>query len=90
MIPKKKITGSKLLELTMRDVLDGLEDAATYMNYQSMPDSVEILSIEPADQAIPSRSEVIPFAQRIDLNTISQRSSDIVDYLLQRELGRTA
>jgi len=74
----------------MRDVLDGLEDAATYMNYQSVPDSVEILSIEPADKPTPSHSEVIQFTQRPYLNNIDQRSTDIVDYLLQRELRRTA
>jgi len=90
MIPKKKTTGSKLLELTMCDVLDGLEDAATYVNYQSMPDSVEILSIEPADKPTPSHSEVIQFTQRSGLNNIGQRSTDIVDYLLRRELQKTA
>jgi len=90
MIPKKTTTGSKLLELTMQDVLDGLGDAATYMNYQSIPETVEILSIGPADQLLPPHSEVIQLAQRPNLHATSQRSSDIVDYLLQRELRRTA
>lgn len=90
MHPKKKTTGSKLLELTMRDVLDGLEEAATYMNYQSMPDSVEILSIEPAAQSIPTHSEVIQLSQRLGLTNTARRSTDIVDYLLQRESRRTA
>jgi len=74
----------------MQDVLDGLGDAATYVNYQSMPDTVEILSIGPADEPLPSHSAVIQLAQQPNLNNISQRSSDIVDYLLQRELRRTA
>ena len=90
MISKKKVNKTKLLELTMRDVLGGLEDAATYMNYRSVPDSVEILSIAPAGQAIPTHSEVIQLNARLTSNNKIKRSTNIVDYLLQRELQRTA
>lgn len=90
MIAKKKVNKVTLLELAMRDVLGGLEDAATYMNYQSVPDSVEVLSIGPVDQAIPVHSEVIQLNERLASNNIFQRSTNIVDYLLQRELKRTA
>ena len=90
MIAKKKNQGSKLLELTMRDVLGGLEDAAIYMNYHSVPDTVEILSIEPADRLKPAYSEVVQLNKRLASNPEIQRSTDIVDYLLQRELKQSA
>ena len=90
MIAKNKVNKVTLLELTMRNVLGGLEDAATYMNYKSVPDSVEVLSIEPAGQAMPVHSEVIQLNERLASNSKIQRSTNIVDYLLQRELQRTA
>lgn len=90
MIAQTKTNGTKLLELTMQDVLGGLEDAATYMNYQSVPDCIEVLSIEPAAQPNPTRSEVIQLNEHLVSSNKIQRSTDIVDYLLQRECKRIA
>ena len=85
---KLSTRGIKRLEVTMRDVLDGMEDAASYMNYHSVPEVVEILSIEP-----PGR-ETQPFNEVIPLNHINsfeiQPDTNIVDYLIQRELKRSA
>jgi len=74
--------GQKALEITMRDVLDGLEDAASYINYQSVPDTIEILSIEPPGRLNQQNSQVI----KLEVT----RSQNIVDYLLQRELKKSA
>ena len=80
---KQSKRGIKRLEVTMRDVMDGLEDAASYMNYHSTPDIVEILSIEPADHMRSvARSSVIPFSDICE--------SNIVEYIIQRELKRSA
>ena len=78
--------GIKRLEVTMRDVLDGLEDAASYMNYKSSPDVVEILSIEPPGRPLCPEKEVIYF------NNLTANNSDdtIVEYLIQRELRKSA
>lgn len=83
---KLSTRGIKRLEVTMRDVLDGLEDAASYINYESSPDIVEILSIEPPGRPIAVKDKVIP----INLAFETGRSNDIVDYLIQRELKKSA
>ena len=80
--------GIKRLEVTMRDVLDGMEDAASYMNYHSVPEVVEILSIEPAGREIQPVNKVIPMTNAISKD--SQASSNIVEYLIQRELRHSA
>lgn len=80
--------GIKLLEVTMRDVLDGLEDAASYMNYRSSPEVVEILSIEPPGRPVQSHKDVITLSKVSSI--YSDQSSNIVEYLIQRELKRSA
>ncbi|MDH5599913.1 MAG: hypothetical protein OEY78_01290 [Gammaproteobacteria bacterium] len=80
--------GIKRLEVTMRDVLDGLEDVASYINYQSTPGVVEILSIEPPGRTKLYYQEVIQFnnqtSQKVD------ESTNIVQYLIERELRKSA
>jgi len=76
----------KRLEITMRDVLDGLEDAANYMNYHSSPDIIEILSIEPPGRPIQANANIIP----INLPTDNNINADFVNYLIQRELKKSA
>ena len=83
---KLSTRGIKRLEITMRDVLDGLEDAASYMNYHSSPDIIEILSIEPPGRPVQANANFIPITLPIENNI----DNDIVDYLIQRELKRTA
>jgi len=89
MAAKTNIHGLKHLEITMRDVLDGLEDAASYVNFQSVPDSLQILSIEPPGRAIQPREDVINITL-LDSIENTYRSSNIVDYLMQRELKKSA
>lgn len=86
---KKRQQGSKLLEITMRDSLDALADAALYMAYHASSDTVEILSIEAPKKLKPKSSEVIQIQQYLYSSKIL-RSNNIVDYLLQRELKKTA
>ncbi len=85
-INKLSIRGIKRLEITMRDVLDGLEDAASYMNYHSSPDIIEILSIEPPGRPIQTNANIIPINLPIDNNI----NADFVNYLIQRELKKSA
>lgn len=83
-----KTRGIKRLEVTMRDVLDGLEDAASYMNYHSTPEIVEILSIEAPGRITPPQPEIIHFNK---INPAkSTQTPNIVDYLIQREMGKLA
>lgn len=86
MSTKLSTCGIKRLEITMRDVLDGLEDAAIFMNYHSSPDIVEVLSIEPPGRPLIDTSKVIP----LNRPTNNNDDSDIVEYLIQRELKKSA
>ena len=83
---KLSVRGIKRLEVTMRDVLDGLDDAASFMNYQSSPDSVEILSIEPPGRLISQKAKIPP--SKLTVDNVNRHS--IVDYLIKRELKRSA
>lgn len=80
-IKKAPIQGSRDLEMVMRDVLDGLNDSASYFAFRSTPDTLEILSIEPPRgdpfQQPPVAAKVTPLRRA--------RSHDIVDYLTRRE-----
>lgn len=82
---KIPVKGDKALEMTMQDVMEGLEDSATYFAFNSTPDTLEVLSIEPPKGD--------PVADRAPLATVyavpQQRSLDIVDYLIAREESRT-
>lgn len=80
--------GIKRLEVTMRDVLDGLEDAASYINYRSTPEIVEILSIEPPGRSVQPTQEVIKFNNLA--SSEANEHANIVEYLIQRELRKTA
>ena len=70
----------------MRDVMDGLEDAASYMNYLSVPETVEILSIEPPGRTILEKKNII----QLNISAKNSKDADIVDYLIQRELRKSA
>ncbi len=79
---KIPVKGDKALEMTMQNVLEGLEDSASYFAFQSTPDTLEILSIE--------RPKGDPVANRQPLATVhhvlsNQRSDDIVEFLMTRE-----
>lgn len=78
--------GSKALEITMRDVLGGLEEMACYACHHPHADDMEILSIE-TPNVDPCALPRIP-ARVHQLTTPRPRptrSTDVVDYLLQRE-----
>ncbi len=88
MSEKLKTRGIKRLEVTMRDVLDGLEDAASYMNYHSTPEIVEILSIEAPGRVTPPQPEIIHLSK---INSIKPaQTTNIVDFLIQRKMRKLA
>ncbi len=79
---KIPIKGGKALEMIMQNVLEGIEDSASYFAFQSTPDTLEILSIE--------RPKSDPVANQRPLATVhhvlcNQRSDDIVEFLMTRE-----
>ena len=82
MTVKLTANGLKRLEMTMRDVMDGLEDAASYMNYQSTPDVVEILSIEAPGREADSRASIISLENHKDTDA---EVADIAAWLIARE-----
>lgn len=75
------VTGDKSLELTMRDVLNGLSDTATQLAYAADASHVEILSLE-----LPRGTPHQPAARPDNVITVdTSRSHNIVDYLIRRE-----
>jgi hypothetical protein len=76
MIAKTKTRGRKRLEITMHDVLDGLEDVASYMSYSSTAGTVEILSIAPVGRTNQPQPEITPLKSVI--------------YPINRELKKSA
>jgi hypothetical protein len=77
--PRAPIAGSKSLELTMRDVLEGLADSASQLAYGAAALNMEILSRESPRAAAPQspRATVVMVT--------AARSQNVVDYLMRRE-----
>ena len=86
MTPKKASNGDRRLEFIMRDVLDGLEEAATWQGYTPVPDTFEILSIEPPGRKTDEIQSVIPFR----FSAEPGRTNNVVEYLIIREMQKTA
>jgi len=78
LVGKIPLKGAKALEVAMRDTLDGLYDSAIYFGFQSSPETMQILSIEPPKPVKFDQppAEVVPVASY----------QDVTDYLIQREL----
>lgn len=81
---------AKLLEITMRDVLDGLEDAASYVGFQSVADTLEILSIEPPGRLTQPIHDLIQMKTQASSQLAANQTADIVEYLISRELRISA
>jgi len=87
---KNKLTvtlGSKALEMSMRDVIDGLEEAANYAQYYSTHSTFQILSIEEERvEKVDSKEES---RQITNIHSVTNpplyRSKDVVSFLLERE-----
>lgn len=93
---KNKLTvkrGSKALEISMRDVLDGLEEAVNYSLYQSEYSTVQILSIEEAKTEQPKTDMLDEPCQITNIYSVSNpplhRSKDVVSFLFEREKKRS-
>ena len=56
-LSKRTIPGSKKQELTMRDVLGGLEEIATVLSYNPWPGDFEIVAIYPPKDENTSQQE---------------------------------
>ncbi len=94
---KNKLTvkrGSKALEMAMRDVLDCLEEAANYSQYQSEYNTVQILSIEELKTGHPETSTLDEPRQITNIYSVSNpplhRSKDVVSFLFEREEKRNS
>ncbi len=82
---KAPVRGNKALEMQMRDALDGLHDSASYFAFQSVPHSLEILSIEPPKgDTVGNGERVLAPVYRVPPRH-AERSQDIVEYLMARE-----
>lgn len=79
---KRPRRGGKALEVTMRDVMEGMLEAASCAAYQPTPDTLQILSIE-APKADPFAADN-PAPKRVR-KVSALRSHDVVDYLMRRE-----
>ena len=81
--------GSKALEMTMRDVLDSLEEISNATQYQCASESIQILSIEMPQTAISAelsrQTRQITNIHSVTSPPKLHRSKDIVSYLLERE-----
>lgn len=75
--------GTKALEIAMRDVMEGLLEAASCSAYRPAPDTLQILSIE-APKTDPYAAGT-PKPRRVR-RLKPARSHDVVDYLMRREL----
>jgi len=75
----RSASDDKALELKMAETLSGLADFATAFGYRSVPNTVEILSVE-APRAPRERLERAP-VYRVPL----RRSNDVVSFLIERE-----
>lgn len=77
--------GSKALEMTMRDVFDGLEDISNSTQYNCAPETVQILSIESPETDTGSSRKQLTNIYSISNPPILHRSKDVVSFLLERE-----
>jgi len=80
--PSPAMRSKKALEMVMRDVRDGLEQAAWLSGYDPGFDDLEILSIEAATTPSDARAPVYPLPRR--------RSSSVLEFLLAREMRHRA
>lgn len=76
--------GSKALEMSMRDVLDGLEEAVNYVQYHSTTESIQIISIDRPHADFHKRSQRSSNIYSVT-NPPLHRSIDVVSYLIERE-----
>ncbi len=77
--------GSKALEMTMRDVLDSMEDIANCAQYSTGVESFEILSIEMPETCPNSPATQITNIHPVNNSAPLHRSKDVVSFLLERE-----
>jgi len=79
--PDIVLRSHKALEMIMRDVLDGLQDAACIDAYNPQYDCVQILSISP-----PPNSDGTQYSKTASIHPLpSRRSTNVLDFLMERE-----
>lgn len=75
---KRVISGSKQQEITMRDVLGGLEEIATMLSYDPWPGEFEIIAIYPPNQeGQPAQTEKTVISTR-------RHEAEIISYQQQK------
>ena len=81
--------GSKALEMSMRDVLDSLEETANIAQYESEHSIVQILSIEEVRTEHTSTNTADESRKITNIYSVTNppihRSKDVVSFLFERE-----
>lgn len=72
---KRTITGSVRQEITMRDVLGGLEEIATMLSYDPWPGDFEIIAISP-----PNEQTNEPAQEKVVFKSSPATKADIISY----------
>jgi len=83
-----KLTNSKYLEIKMTNILSFYEDLAASIAFKSNPYCFEVVIVEKASTKNQELTKVTSKAIEnvVKLIIPIKRSSDIVDYLIEREL----
>ena len=71
--------------MTMRDVLDSMEEISNAAQYQCAPESMQILSIEMPEDNVNKQTRQVTNIYSISKPPILHRSKDVVSFLLERE-----
>jgi hypothetical protein len=77
---KRVISGSKQEEITMRDVMGGLEEIATMLTYDPWPGDFEIIAIYPSskEEEFGQTEESVVISKKKTQTT--RRQADIISY----------
>ncbi len=86
--PLHPLHSPKSLEMTMRDALDGLQEVACQSGLQPFSDCLQILSIEAASEVLQDPPPASVSVLHLAPHSGPARSSNVLDFLLQREAGR--
>jgi len=78
LINRAPVQGEKSLEIAVRESMEGLADSVAYFAYRSSPNTLEILSIEPA--------KTLNFEKKPAKIIPVKPSQDVTEYLIQREM----
>ena len=87
---KRVISGSKQQELTMQEVLGGLEEIATMLSYDPWPGDFEIIAIYPPNEEVnlPQEQEIVVVSKK--KNEMLRQQAEIISYQQQKARRKSA